>query len=254
MGVHVRLPARALKALPRDAIAVLCDSVGMHGKFTRLDLATDDFQGVLDMDVMREKILKQEFVCRARSGREIRSLFGGAGHTLYFGSRESDTFLRIYDKAAEQADLGVDVSCCRSWIRVEMELKNDRADGAAHYIDQHREDWSNEAAGWLLSFLDFKDPGTDSNVSRWDTSPWWSLFVAHAKKSRIASVQEERTVEDVRDWVDRQVVPSLFVLEATVGHEEVFQMVAEGSGRLKDHHKKMIEDYNKMLAAMQEEE
>jgi phage replication initiation protein len=161
---------------------------------------------------------------------------------------------RIYDKAAEQADLGVDVSCCQSWIRAEMELKNDRADVAAHYIDQHRKDWSNEAAGWLLGFLDFKDPGTDSNVSRWETSPWWSLFVEQAKKSRIASVQQERTVEDVRDWVDRQVIPSLFVLEATLGHQEFFRMVAEGSARLKEHHKKMIADYNKMLAAMQDKE
>lgn len=254
MGVHVRLPASALKALPHNADTVLSDFVGMHGKFTRVDLATDDFEGVLDMDVMQSKILKKEFVCRARSGSEIRALFGGAGHTLYFGSRESDTFLRMYDKAAEQANLGVDVSCCRSWIRVEMELKNDRADVAAHYIDQHREDWSTEAAGWLLSFLDFKDPGTDSNVSRWITSPWWNLFVVHAQKSRIASVQEERTVEDIRDWVGRQVIPSLFVLEATLGHKKFFQMVAEGSARLKEHHKKMIADYNKMLAAMQEED
>jgi phage replication initiation protein len=250
MGVHVRLPASALKALPRDALSVLGDFLAMQGKATRLDLAADDFNGLLNMDVMREKILKKEFVCRARSGSEVRSLFGGAGHTLYFGSRESDTFLRIYDKAAEQADLGVDVSCCPLWIRTEMELKNNRADAAAQYIYTHREDWQIEAAGWLLNFLDYKDPGTDSNVSRWDTSPFWSAFVEDAKKSRIVSVQQERTVEDVRDWIDRQVTPSLFVLEATVGHEEVFQMVAEGSGRLKDHHKKMIEDYNKMLAAM----
>jgi phage replication initiation protein len=254
MGVHVKLPASALKALPRDAVTVLCDFVNMQGKATRLDVAADDFEGLLDLNVMREKVLDREFVCRARNGRETRSLFGEAGHTLYFGSGRSDTLLRIYDKRAEQASQGVDVIFCKSWIRAEMELKNDRADGGAQYIHKHRDEWSIEAAGWLLSFLDFKDPGTDSNVSRWDTWPWWSTFVEHAKKSRILSVQEERTVEDVRDWVDKQVVPSLFVLEATVGHDEVFQMVAEGSGRLKDHHKKMIEDYNKMLSAMKEED
>lgn len=254
MGVHVKLPASALKALPRDAVTVLCDLVAMQGKASRLDVAADDFEGLLDMNVMREKILRGEFVCRARNGREERSTFGQPGHTLYFGSGRSDTLLRIYDKKAEQARQGVDVSFCKSWVRAELELKNDRADGAAQYISKHRGDWHIEAAGWLLNFLDFKDPGTDSNVSRWNTSPWWSLFVEHAKKARIVSAQEERTVEDVKAWVEKQVTPSLFVLEATVGHDEVFQMVAEGSGRLKDRHKKMIDDYNKMLSAMKEED
>jgi phage replication initiation protein len=254
MGVHVRLPATALRALPRDALAVLCDFLAMQGKATRLDVAADDCDGLLDLDVMSKKVLAGEFVCRAHSGSEVRSLFGGASHTLYFGSRESDTFLRTYNKKAEQEEKGVDVSHCPSWIRAEMELKGDRADGAAQYIYQHREIWSIEAGGWLLDFLDFKDPGTDSNVSRWETCDWWSTFVENARKSRIISAQEEKTVEDLRDWVDRQVVPSLFVLEATVGHEDLFQMVAGGSGRLKDRHKKMIADYNKMLAEMEGED
>jgi phage replication initiation protein len=250
MGVHLKLPASALKALPRDAVTILCALVAMGGKASRLDITADDFDGLLDMDLMRDKVLRGEFLCRAHNGREERSLFGEDGHTLYFGSRRSDTLLRIYDKKAEQASQKIDVTFCDTWVRVETELKNDRADGAAQYIAQHPETWFIEAAGWLLDFLDFKDPGTDSNISRWETSDWWSAFVERAKKAKIVVMQEERTVEDVKAWVEKQVAPSLFVLEATVGHEDLFQMVAEGSGRLKDRHKKMIDDYQKMLEQM----
>ena len=55
----------------------------------------------------------------------------------------------------------------------------------------------------------------------------------NAIKMQILMVPQEHTVAGVRAWVEKQVTPSPFVLEATVGHEDLFQMVAQGSGRLK---------------------
>jgi hypothetical protein len=61
---------------------------------------------------------------------------------------------------------------------------------------------------------------------------------------------EERTIEDVKNWVQKQVAPSLCVLAATIGHDELLEIVGDGSGRLSDRQVNMIEAYNKMLGEM----
>jgi phage replication initiation protein len=98
--------------------------------------------------------------------------------------------------------------------------------------------------------LEFKERGADSNVSRWLPSSWWLDFLERASKARIVVASEERTLEDVKQWVEKQVAPSLFVLAATIGHDELFEIVGDGSGRLSERQVNMIEAYNKMLAQM----
>ena len=98
--------------------------------------------------------------------------------------------------------------------------------------------------------MEFKERGADSNVSRWLPSSWWLDFLERASKARIVVASEERTLEDVKQWVEKQVAPSLFVLAATIGHDELFEIVGEGSGRISERQVNMIEAYNKMLGDM----
>lgn len=250
MGVHVRLPASALAAMVNDPVTVLRDLAQMRAKFTRVDIAADDYQGLLDLERIRGKILLGELTCRSRAIVEWVAL-RGIGHTFYFGARASETFVRIYDKAAEQKSQGIDVTFCGQWIRVEAELKHARADLAARYICAHPDTWVIEAAGWFLNYLCFKEPvDGDINPSRWPTSLWWSVFLDRAIKARLIREKITRTVEDVKLWVEKQVAPSLYVLAATIGHDELFGIVGEGSARLRDDHTAMIDAYNKMMGEM----
>jgi phage replication initiation protein len=249
MGGHVRLPGGALKMLQRDPVATLCDFRDMQGKFTRIDVAADDFEGLLILELIRSKLIAKEFVSYARNVTEVKAL-QGIGHTLYFGSRESESFMRIYDKRAEQTNAGIELKFEGPWVRVEMEFKHKRADAVGAYIYSHRDAWGIEAAGWFRNFLEFKERGADSNVSHWLPSSWWLDFLERASKARIVVASEERTLEDVKDWVQKQVAPSLFVLAATIGHDELFEIVGDGSGRLSERQVNMIEAYNKMLAQM----
>jgi phage replication initiation protein len=213
-------------------------------------VAADDYRGLLDLERIRTKILLGELTCRSHAIVEWVAL-RGIGHTFYFGARDSETFMRIYDKAAEQKSQGVEVMFCGTWIRVEAELKHERADLAARYICAHPDTWAIEAAGWFLNYLCFKDPVIgDLNPSRWPTSLWWSVFLDRAVKARLIREKVTRTVEDVKRWVERQVAPSLYVLAATIGHDELFEIVGEGSARLRDDHTAMIDAYNKMLGEM----
>lgn len=56
---------------------------------------------------------------------------GGAVKTLYLGSPTSDRRLRVYDKKHEQGNLlhKSDFPDCDSWVRVEWQLRNTKANG-----------------------------------------------------------------------------------------------------------------------------
>ncbi len=259
MGVHVRLPSSALECCPYDALDVLLWSQTHHASVTRLDIAADDTDyHLLDLLEIQRKVLCEEFVSSARNVREVRPLRGEGGHTIYFGSRESETYLRIYDKAAEQARrLAGEVNgqilppIPDYWVRVEMELKGKRADVAAKYVGANLGTWRTEAAGWILKYLDFKDPEIDTNKSRWCTSEWWADFLDRASKAQIHVEKKRKTAEDVKAWVEKQVSPSLFVLTATIGHDELFGIVGEASARLSERQVDMIEEYRQSLEEME---
>jgi len=251
MGVHVRLPPSSLAASGVDPVAVLCDFYAMGAQFTRVDIAMDDTQGLLDLkEIARKTEDKCEIVCQAHAGIRHKGTFGKTkdGHTETYGSRQSETFVRIYDKAAEQmAKTGEFIA---HWVRVEFEYKGTRAQAVAEYMATHRDDWQEAARGWFLAYLDFKEPGEDANKSRWKTCDWWLKFLEYASKVRLFISRVTKTVDDVKHWVNKQVAPSLFVLSMTIGHDDLFHMVGEASARLSRKHVNMIQSYGQMLGAM----
>jgi phage replication initiation protein len=251
MGVHVRLPPSALAVSGIDPVDVLCYFHAQHAQFKRVDIAMDDTQGLLDMkEIARKTEDKCEIVCLAHEGIRHKGTFGRTkdGHTETYGSRQSETFVRIYDKAAEQSAKTGELIAL--WIRVEFEYKGDRAQAVADYIATHRETWREAARGWFLAYLDFKEPGEDENKSRWKTCAWWLRFLENASKVRLFISREAKTVDDVKNWVDKQVAPSLFVLSMTIGHDALFHIIGEASERLSNKHVDMIQSYGQMLDKM----
>ena len=137
---------------------------------------------------------------------------------------------------------------------MEFEYKGARAQAVADYIVTHRVNWREAAMGWFLAYLDFKEPGTDENKSRWKTCDWWLKFLEYASKVRLFISRVTKTVDDVKRWVNKQVAPSLFVLSMTIGHDDLFHMVGEASARLSNKHLDMIQSYGQMLGAMRARE
>lgn len=86
---------------------------------TRLDVAYDDHTGTLDIDRLIQDTRNQEYVSKSDYWEITES---SKGQTLQFGSPQSDTLIRIYDKARER-------HCPEGehWIRCELQLRRDRA-------------------------------------------------------------------------------------------------------------------------------
>lgn len=103
--------------------------IDKDGRFSRIDLAMDIHQSKITPAGMAVAYEQGILKTRARKAVlvEEKSPTGkDRGQTLYIGNRQSDRFLRAYDKNIEQGIVDQD-----AWLRLELELKNLRARGAS---------------------------------------------------------------------------------------------------------------------------
>lgn len=130
MGLHIQFTGRALKTLADGGIPALqmvrwCNKE--QGSFSRLDLAIDCYDEIIDIPSLVQGKRVEKEPGNARSWRVVRGHDGGC--TGYVGSRSSEKFLRVYDKAVETGQLE------RPWTRFELELKGDTAKAAGHDLN-----------------------------------------------------------------------------------------------------------------------
>jgi len=259
MGFHVSLGSQALSVMAGlDAdwsdhpglVGLVLDELGGH--LTRVDVAFDDHEGILDLDAIGLALREGRFVSRWRSWQDLTSskLVDGQwvmGQTFYMGSKKSDTQLRVYDKRAERLQKGKDVEP-GPWVRAELQFRRKRANLVGQLFKtakQNLEQVRAHLAGVLRGLVEFKAPNWDTNKQRQAASPWWVEFLEHAEKATLAVVvAEPRTVDDVKEWVSRQVAPSLALLEDALGFDRawsfLFQEAQVGRGRYRPRHRAIL--------------
>lgn len=98
---------------------------------SRLDIACDDHEGILDMKTMYGHVKSRKFISKAK-----RCIWtDGDEQSIVIGSPQSDTRLRIYNKGLER---GVN----QHWIRAEMQLRDKAADSFIMNLVQKKRYWS----------------------------------------------------------------------------------------------------------------
>ncbi len=144
----------------------------------RLDVAFDDHTGILDIQQLFRDTDDQQFVSKFRKSKIEKEYSGERpGITVYHGSKKSDIMIRIYDKAAERG-LPED----QHWIRVEMQLRNERA--SAFCFDSTP--IGERFRGVLVNYVRYvDDPGTDSNRWRWSMKSYWAALIEWVGRIRL---------------------------------------------------------------------
>ncbi len=249
-GIHVSLPPSAISISNRDFISYAGIFKQWGTRFTRLDLAEDDTTGTMDLGVIRKSVESGWFTSIAKKKPMQIIDYESDGRTFYFGRAQSLTRIRIYDKAAEQTVSGK--IYVGHWVRVEMQLRDERANSAVGFILEHTDNWQIEACGWLRSALDFKIPGTDSNKSRWESAEWWLSFLDHASRARIFMPRKIQTIETIVGWVGHQVAPSLLVLQTVYGKNSISDMATSAAYRLKPKHMAIIKSARLATSALRD--
>jgi DNA relaxase NicK len=178
-GLYISYPGAALEHM--DWLSFLDRLLALGARVSRLDLASDLVGKHINLEEWYQKVRNGDAVTNARRHRLVQS---ESGATLYIGSRSSERFLRIYDKAGQE---GVDMD----WFRAELELKGGAAKGVARYLQQKRS--LEEVPAIINAFFRLR-------CSDWDE--WMET-------DHSAVIYSTKTRSNTADWLLNSVAPAL---------------------------------------------
>lgn len=181
MGVCVEMSGagcRTFEEFGNGDYGMIFDLIRFHYpekemNITRLDVAYDDFCGKLDLPKLSRDTVDNHFVSRFRDWQVIQ---GNKGGSVNHGSKSSNVYIRIYDKAMEQK---VDIP---HWVRLEIQIRKECAWGFIQLQDVI----DKKFFGVLNEYLRYIEPNADdSNKWRAVMSDYWADFVAYDDKVSI---------------------------------------------------------------------
>ncbi|MDH4080646.1 MAG: replication initiation factor domain-containing protein [Nitrospira sp.] len=219
------------------------------GHFGRIDVALDDRLGVIDVDGVYEAVAKGHCVSHFRQCRIIGGLDvptgADRGKTLALGSRQSESYLRIYDKAAEQRAKEKPVE--GPWMRWEMEWKRERAQAvglALSTLDQ--DSFQRYIVGVFRTAVDFRDcTRADDPKDRYYAPilPWWKILTEGMARAKLAIVQAVKTIEQVKRWAEKSLAPTLSLLCAhpEAGERWLVRTIVDGVDRWRSKHLALLQ-------------
>lgn len=192
--------ARQVEDFEETILEHLIKDILEIGHFTRLDLAIDDFGSnyYTTMDLI-EKRDSMSIVSRFRRVKNLENdtlAKERRGHTVYFGSKESEIMLRVYDKQLEQNEgLSPDSGnfIHTPWTRWELQLRGERATQTAKHL-ANGTNIGSVAIGILSNYFRIIQHD-DSNRSRCSNENKWDLFVNEVEKLGLTVHKCEKTME-----------------------------------------------------------
>lgn len=180
MGIMVNMSGKGCRAFEEYSNKSFADLFAYINarlddyNITRLDVAYDDFEGLLDINQIASDVMQGNFVSRFKNfGVDWSSVSGTVGYTVYFGSQKSDMMYRVYDKRAEQKIIDDSMH----WVRFEVQCRDGHAATFVGLLCQGV-DIGQLFFESINNNLRFVVPNpNDTNKRRWSTAPYWLKFI-----------------------------------------------------------------------------
>lgn len=167
------------------------------GKVTRLDIAYDDFHGLIPIDIMAAMARRYQYTARSQKMRIIEESEDAdtnhLGISICHGSKSSNIYIRCYDKRVERHRWDIP-----HWVRLEVQLRNDDCLG---FIAAPG-DLGDKLRGVLANYLQYRCPGRDKIKARWPVAPWWSKLLQGVAAIKIHT---PRDTEYNADRLDKHI-------------------------------------------------
>ena len=247
MRTHVILSAKGVRAYEVNNKAENLINMLTHENisFTRIDLALDIKDNSLKFEQLLEYLNNNCIVTRFKKYKyvvEKKIEDTGQvilGETIYFGSRNSSIFIRIYDKAKQmKQEEG-------NWIRIEIVYKDEHANALALYISQSKENLGVLFSKTLNNYIRFVEKSNDSNKRRWKTADFWARILEDSGRLKLSFKGEEVDPKRTADWFKTKVAPSIAFLNLYWGGDmNTIESIITGA------EEKMPEKYKKILREM----
>lgn len=231
---------------------LLSDVHSMNGKFTRIDIALDDFNRRFYIPDIFTKCLNGEITMKFQSwtpdGYFNADGKAKSGMTLYFGSDTSRFQICMYEKNRQ---MEVD----EDWTRTELRFRKDRAEDIAKIITAQDEqgDYFYElgtiCAGILKYYITFRDRSpTDMNKRRWKVSRFWEDFLKDVEPIKLASRFPIRSIPKKKVWLESQVSKTMFMsLLAYKGINDNWlrEVLEEGRKKVKQEDIEIVNEFRR---------
>lgn len=247
--IYVSFSSKSLKLISMKLnISELIEfAISLNAKFTRIDLALDDYRENLNLDRIHDKIKNSEITTKFRNfsvyeGQVYSIIESGkigknTAKTIYLGDlKTSEIVVRIYDKGKKE-------NVPYHWVRVEFQLRKDSAD---QYINNHTlvdsftgEIKKGEGSEKVLSEIKFEDrdfrklayyyirfieprlnkKGQLIHKRHWNTSKFWIDFLGVSEGQKIGLPKYSNGLEDIRDWYLKQNSGVEYLLNEAFGED-----------------------------------
>lgn len=211
---------------------ILIEALDAHEcTFTRVDIAIDEKEKILDLDTIYDKLRYGEIASRLRTWREYTGTLPVAqirsqgiqdqkkiGRTIYIGDlKHGNVIFRIYDKAAERG-----LTTNDHWIRVELQLRREAAEQFLQpYLKRKNEEKEiikerlhkkRNVRMIFLYYLRFLE-NDNNEKKRCSTSIWWTKFLQTTQKEKIGLPKYQGDLDDLYNWYERSISGLNYLLE-----------------------------------------
>lgn len=262
LRIFVSLSSRALYSQKNSFENIIKWAVERKAKFTRIDLAKDDYLGLLDLNLIEEKLKNGHVMTRFRNyqiyeNQEFTKIESGkigkmeSGKTLYIGNFKSDSLVRIYDKGRKE-------NKNFHWVRVEFQFRHSVADQYCNKSilidpstgeikkktdsqkislgDIYDRDF-NSVANYYLRFLDeTKNRKNEiAHKRHWHTSKFWEKFIDTKEKNSIGLPKYKTGLEDLKTWATRSISGLNYLLEQAYGEDYKKERSTEGKKKFSEN-------------------
>lgn len=221
----------------QDLFDMALDSENYNVK--RIDIAYDDKEeNILDIDTIVKAVEKREYLSKCRAG-VITDSFNGLlnAKSVMLGSRSSELYIRIYDKAAERGGLDY------HWVRCEIVLKNERA---LNFLKLNY-DIGLRYKGILVNYIRFiiPDESIDENHrNRLKTVDWWERFLGAVCKVSVFSKKDiEYNMYHLEKFLGKQCGNSIETYIRCLGIDGLKELLKSKCTKLNANQLKLIYEY-----------
>lgn len=212
---------------------------------TRLDIAFDDHTGIFDIKQIEKDYRDRNWVSKSTKGRITVDVSRQSDAiSIMTGTKSSDMYMRIYDKAAERG-----IKDGRHWIRCELVLKQDRA---VQFI-MNNELVGKKFRGVIYNYFRFVTPSdTDRNKRRWEMRDYWRNFLENVEKISVYTPKDiEYNLCRLNKYVFGQAGNSIDTYIKCVGLIKFLDDLVKRSSQLNAKQRFLIEE-SKALIEMNE--
>lgn len=247
--LRVSMSARYLDNVDMSQLAAWLNIIApVYGlRCSRLDVALDDHEKQIPLSVVEQARCDRNFF-NVRSTSVVKSddvSSNEKGQTIYFGSRQSEAFMRVYDKTVESKGE-------RLGNRWESEFKGAKADEicrqwlAAMDTDESRA--SRLLVDVVLGTVDFRDRSKGKkNRDRCPLLSWFAEMceMLAAVPVRLRVPRPKQTMQRTVDYLKRSVAPSIASLSKALGSQFsgfLRDLIKDGDARMTNVRRKITED------------